>query len=140
MRGLDFGSGPGPALAAMLQEAGMRMALYDPFYAPDPEALDERYDFVSCSEVVEHFNRPADGWRQLSALLCPGGWLGVMTGLSSDRSAEGFLKWRYKDDLTHVSFYSLDTMAWIAGHFGLELHPVDDRVVLFRRPVGRSFP
>jgi len=31
-RGLDYGCGPGPALAAMLREAGHDMALYDPFF------------------------------------------------------------------------------------------------------------
>ena len=30
--GLDFGCGPGPALAAMLEEQGFSMSLYDPFY------------------------------------------------------------------------------------------------------------
>jgi len=33
--GLDYGCGPGPALAAMLREAGHDVALYDPFFAPD---------------------------------------------------------------------------------------------------------
>src|SRR3546814_5659051 len=36
--GLDFGCGPGPALAAMLREAGHSVALYDPLIAPDPQA------------------------------------------------------------------------------------------------------
>jgi SAM-dependent methyltransferase len=30
-RGLDYGCGPGPALAHMLREAGHDMAVYDPF-------------------------------------------------------------------------------------------------------------
>ena len=38
-RGLDYGCGPGPALAAMLREAGHEVALYDPFFAPDPAPL-----------------------------------------------------------------------------------------------------
>ena len=33
--GLDYGCGPGPALPAMLRDAGHNMALYDPFFHPD---------------------------------------------------------------------------------------------------------
>ena len=32
-QGLDFGSGPGPALSLMFAESGFPMVLYDPFYA-----------------------------------------------------------------------------------------------------------
>ena len=38
------------------------------------------------------------------------------------------------DDLTHVSFYGLATMRWIAARLQLELTPIDGRVVLFQRP------
>ncbi len=37
--GLDFGCGPGPALAEMLREAGHEMALYDPFFQPSAAPL-----------------------------------------------------------------------------------------------------
>ena len=57
-----------------------------------------------------------------------------------DVPAEEFLAWRYKDDLTHVSFYSLATMRWIAARLQLELTPIDGRVVLFQRPAGRLLP
>lgn len=138
MAGLDFGCGPGPLLARMMREAGMQMAVYDPIYAPERSALKRRYDFVTCTEVVEHFRQPAKNWGQLTSLLAPGGWLGVMTGLTSEDPvgdpAERFLKWRYKDDLTHVSFHGLETMRWIARRHGLVLQVVDARVVLMQRP------
>ncbi len=35
LSGLDYGCGPGPALAVMLREAGHAMAVYDPFFRPD---------------------------------------------------------------------------------------------------------
>ncbi|MEI4850515.1 class I SAM-dependent methyltransferase, partial [Klebsiella pneumoniae] len=78
-RGLDFGCGPGPALATMLREAGMDMALFDPFFYPQASVLERQYDFITCTEVVEHLHRPAEVFRQLDRLLAPGGWLGVMT-------------------------------------------------------------
>ncbi|WP_203434339.1 methyltransferase domain-containing protein [Nitrosococcus halophilus] len=64
-RGLDFGSGPGPTLSLMFTEAGYGMAIYDPFYAPDPAALRQTYDFVTASEVAEHLYAPGEVFTQL---------------------------------------------------------------------------
>ena len=58
--GLDYGCGPGPALAAMLEEAGHRVRLFDPIYQADDAALAQSYDFITCTEVVEHMHRPAE--------------------------------------------------------------------------------
>jgi 2-polyprenyl-3-methyl-5-hydroxy-6-metoxy-1,4-benzoquinol methylase len=57
--GLDYGCGPGPVLAGMLAAAGHQVALYDPLFRDDATALARRYDFVTCTEVVEHFHEPA---------------------------------------------------------------------------------
>jgi hypothetical protein len=53
-RGLDFGCGPSPVLAGMLNEAGFPCRAYDPFFFPDASRISGQYDFVACSEVVEH--------------------------------------------------------------------------------------
>jgi hypothetical protein len=42
----------------MLAEAGHAMALYDPFFRPDPAALERDYDFITCTETAEHFHHP----------------------------------------------------------------------------------
>lgn len=131
MEGLDYGCGPGPTLSVMLEEAGMRMALYDPFYVPSPAALEPRYDFVTCTEVVEHFHRPARDWQRLADLVRPGGWLGVMTRMvPGDRD---FAAWHYKDDPTHVSFYSPRVMDWLARRLDLSVDLMQGDVVLMRR-------
>ncbi len=109
-RGLDFGCGPGPALVAMLREAGHEVAQYDPFFFPDRTPLSRRYDFITATEVVEHLHRPGEELERLWALLRPGGWLAVMTKLVID--AQAFANWHYKNDLTHVSFFSTDTWCW----------------------------
>lgn len=132
MRGLDFGCGPGPALALMLRETGMVMAAYDPFYAPDATLLEAQYDFVTCTEVVEHFRDPLAGWTQLASLVRPGGWLGVMTQLAPEVPAN-FLRWRYRDDRTHVSFHRLATLRWLATRFGFVLEQVESQAFLLRR-------
>ncbi len=132
LRGLDFGCGPGPALAQMLTESGVDMALYDPNYYPDKTVLERQYDLVTCTEVVEHLHHPAAVFRQLNDLLCPGGWLGVMTCFQT--SDDKFAGWHYRRDPTHVVFYREATMEWLAGRFGWLLEIPAKDVALFRRP------
>ena len=64
-QGLDYGCGPGPLLANILKQAGHSVDLYDPFYANHPQHLENRYDFVTCTEVAEHFRQPI-----LSSRVC----------------------------------------------------------------------
>jgi 2-polyprenyl-3-methyl-5-hydroxy-6-metoxy-1,4-benzoquinol methylase len=129
--GLDFGCGPGPALAAMLREQGLKVALYDPFYAPDASVLARAYDFVTATEVLEHLHRPADALDRLFGLLKPGGWLGVMT--QSVRPPEALDAWHYARDPTHVCFYSRETFAYIGARWRAEPVFVEDDVVLFEK-------
>jgi hypothetical protein len=132
MRGLDYGCGPGPTLSIIMEEAGMIMEDYDPYYRPDRGVLGRSYDFVTCTEVVEHFRRPIEDWAGLTALLRPGGWLGVMTKLVISR--ERFATWHYKDDPTHVSFYSPKTFDWLGEQFGLTVERVNNDVFLLQKP------
>jgi 2-polyprenyl-3-methyl-5-hydroxy-6-metoxy-1,4-benzoquinol methylase len=108
---------------------------YDPYFADDPTALTQSYDFITCSETAEHFHRPAESFALLDCLLRPGGWLGLMTNLRpGNGNAADFARWHYVRDPTHVCFYSLETMAWLAAHFGWTAsHPVAN-VVLMAKP------
>jgi SAM-dependent methyltransferase len=132
--GLDFGSGPGPTLSGMFAEAGFRMAVYDPFYAADKEVLQTGYDFITCSEAVEHFHHPGRELAALYRMLSPGGWLGIMTKLVIDRRA--FSRWHYKNDPTHVCFFSRETFRYLAEK--LETEPVfcGRDVILLRKSGG----
>ena len=130
-QGLDFGCGPGPVLAAMLREAGLHVALYDPFFHPDMAALDRRYDFITCSEVVEHFHQPAHEFRRLNRLLAPGGWLAVMTRFQTDD--DRFAQWHYRRDPTHVVFYREATFAHLARLQGWTCEVPSPHVVLMRK-------
>ncbi|WP_353252358.1 class I SAM-dependent methyltransferase [Salinisphaera sp. PC39] len=114
--GLDYGAGPGPALAGMLTEAGFPTAVYDPFFAPDTAPLRRRYDFIVCTETAEHFHRPGAEFERLAALLKPDGRLGLMTRrLEPDTD---FAAWHYHRDPTHVSFYGRRTLEWLARRHG----------------------
>ncbi len=130
--GLDYGCGPGSALAAMLGEAGHRVALYDPLFAPDRTVLEGRYDFITCTETAEHFHDPQREFATLAGLLKPGGWLGVMTCFQTDDAA--FSRWHYRLDPTHVVFYREATLRHIAARLELEIDiPVKDVALMRKR-------
>lgn len=132
--GLDYGCGPGPVLADMLRAAGHAMTLYDPFFAPDPAALARTYDFVTCTEVAEHFHEPAGEFARLDGLLRPGGWLAVMTCFQTDDAR--FAGWHYRRDPTHVVFYRDATFRVLADRFGWRCEVPCKDVVLMRKPGG----
>jgi SAM-dependent methyltransferase len=131
--GLDFGCGPGPALAGMLAASGHRLALYDPLFRDDAAALARDYDFITCTEVVEHFHRPAAEFTRLDALLRPGGWLALMTCFQTDDAR--FAAWHYRRDPTHVAFYRNETFEWIARRFGWHHEIPAKDIVLLRKPL-----
>lgn len=133
-QGLDFGCGPGPALADMLDQAGMDVTLYDPFFYPHPFAVSRQYDFVTCTEVVEHLRYPAMVFRKLDELLRPGGWLGVMTCFQT--SDDRFDNWHYRRDPTHIVFYREATLALIARKLGWSLVVPRKDVAIFHKPSG----
>lgn len=130
-KGLDFGCGPGPTLSVVLAEQGHRMDLYDPFYYNDPSVLDNKYDFICATEVVEHMHDPDKDFTALFKMLNQGGWLGIMTKLVIDQLA--FSKWHYIQDPTHICFYSRSTFAYLAQRFNAELGFIGNDVILLNK-------
>jgi len=131
-RGLDYGCGPGPVLAALLREAGHEMALYDPLFADDRAVLAQTYDFITCTEVAEHFHDPAREFRRLGDLLKPGGVLAVMTSFQTEDAR--FADWHYRRDPTHVIFYREASFRDLARRQGWRCEiPCQNVVLLFRQ-------
>lgn len=131
-KGLDFGCGPGPALAHMLREAGHRMRLFDLFFFPDPEPLEDTYDFITCTETIEHLHYPAEMFTCFDKMLKPGGWLALMTCFLTDENR--FASWHYRRDPTHVVFYRAATLRHIADRFGWSCEIPVKNVALMRKP------
>jgi 2-polyprenyl-3-methyl-5-hydroxy-6-metoxy-1,4-benzoquinol methylase len=132
LRGLDFGCGPGPAVQTMLAEQGIECANYDPFFAFAPDLLERPYDFVICTEVVEHLRRPGHAWDLLDRLLKRGGWLSVRTEILTPDV--DFETWWYRNDETHLCFYRSETMEWIADSYEWSLVEPRPNVRLFQKP------
>ena len=128
--GLDFGSGPGPTLSKMFAELGFSMQIFDPFYANNQARLLDTYDFITCTETMEHFKNPKCEWELLLKLVRAGGWLGIMTSLLETQIT--FSSWYYKNDSTHICFYSRKTFNWLATKYKLNVYFYGHSVILLR--------
>lgn len=131
--GLDFGCGPGPAIKPMLFKHGVDVINYDPIYYPNEYCLsnNKAYDFITTTEVIEHVYQPDKVLPQLWDLLKSGGVLAIMTKLVIDKAA--FSRWHYKNDPTHICFYSEETFLFIARQLNAKLVFVEkDVIFLFK--------
>ncbi len=48
-------------------------------------------------------------------------------------SAEKFANWHYKNDPTHVSFFSVETFTWLAREYQLNVIFADRDIVLMQK-------
>lgn len=130
-RGMDFGCGPGPALALMFAEAGYEMTTYDKYFACDSNALENKYDFITCTEVVEHLAQPGEVLGALLEQILSRGWLGVMTRFITPET--DFASWYYRRDPTHIAFYSHTSLRWLAGRHQCDIEFAGDDIALLRK-------
>ena len=129
--GLDYGCGYSPALAYILKKEGFKVELYDPFFYPDKSVFLRKFNFVTCSEVVEHFFYPFEEFQKIDNLMCSNSWLGVMTSfLPSDKL---FQNWYYRKDPTHVVFYKEKTFKIIASQRNWKVSFPSKNIVLFNK-------
>ncbi|AHM58041.1 2-polyprenyl-3-methyl-5-hydroxy-6-metoxy-1,4-ben zoquinolmethylase (plasmid) [Peptoclostridium acidaminophilum DSM 3953] len=120
-KGLDFGSGPSPVLAQILEKNhGYAVDIYDLYYSPEKVYLNKKYDLVTSTEVVEHLKDPLEYFSLFKGLLCDTGVLAVMT-LFHQNDEQHFLRWHYMRDKSHISFYTTKTMEYIADLVGLKV-------------------
>lgn len=129
--GLDFGCGPGPTMKGILDRMGFTVSNYDPFYFPEKDLLNHSYDFVICTEVVEHFFYPAKEFMLIDRLLKPGGLFGLMTQLLPKKTE--YEDWWYLRDPTHVAVYCEKTFYWLASRMGWTLEKNENGVVIYSK-------
>lgn len=110
---------------------------WDPFFDCDVNLQEGRADLVLCLEVAEHFERPLEGFAGLAHSCASGGHVAVGTLPIPDGMdiPQGFKGWWYKDDRTHVSFYTEGSMAACGGSCGLRyLGKASPRIFMFQKP------
>ena len=115
---------------------------WDPFFAPDVSFFQDGADAVLCLEVAEHFENPREGFAGLARACRPGGYAAVQTlfvpesgekewaedafsantdtGTDTEAAEAAFRSWWYKEDTTHVSFYTLKALKACAERAGFE--------------------
>jgi hypothetical protein len=127
---LDYGCGPVPVLATLLRQNGFAADAYDPTFFPETK-LRNAYDLIISTETFEHFRWPRAEWDRLRSLMAPAGFLAVMTrflpcpGGGTDTAV--FRDWYYKNDPTHIIFYSPATFRRLAESSGLAIVYADEK-------------
>lgn len=116
--GIDFGSGPNPALSKLLEAEGYQMSNFDPFFANNRNFFSQNFDFLTSCEVIEHFRNPLKEWEKMVMMVKQNGLIAISTETFNEEIS--FDTWYYKSDKTHVCFYSEKTFVWIAGNFNLK--------------------
>lgn len=127
--GLDFGAGTGPVISKLLSDKNFQIKLYDPFFHNYPELLRNKYDFIVCCEVIEHFHQPDKEFELLKKLLSRHGKLFCMTSIFNEKI--DLKNWYYKNDLTHVIFYQTETFEYIRKHFGFSDVEIKGNLIVF---------
>jgi hypothetical protein len=131
--GLDFGCGPAPVLCSLFEAQGHPMCYYDLYYWPDTSPLQGQYDFITATEVIEHISNPKPVFELWMQMLKPAGYLAIMTKRVSSLTA--FQRWHYKNDPTHIAFYSEKTFEYLAMTYSLQLTLIGADVVFLKTGV-----
>ncbi len=131
--GLDFGCGYSPVLAEILKIKGFKVDLYDPFFFPNNNIFLNKYDFITCTETIEHFFNPCKEFDLLDKLLKKGGLLAIMTSFLSNDIV--FDNWYYRRDPSHVVFYEEKTLKIIAKSKGWTPEVKCKNVIFFKKSV-----
>jgi SAM-dependent methyltransferase len=113
--GLDFGCGKDSPIVKILRNNEYKIFEYDPYFFDEKELLEQKYDYIACCEVIEHFYNPKKEFELFKKLLKEDGVLYLMTGIY--RENIDFSKWWYKNDLTHVFIFQEKTFEWIKKEF-----------------------
>jgi len=127
--GLDFGSGPGPVLAQIMENRSLHVEIFDKFYQPNPIYKDKKYNLITSTEVFEHLQNPLETLKLFKKHLKKGGLIAIMT-LFHDNNEENFLKWWYRRDPTHILFYTPKTFEVLAKMCGLKIIKCDNRRIV----------
>lgn len=123
---LEFGSGPTPVLASLLSKRGLQVEHYDKFFAPQKVYEGKQYDLITSTEVIEHIADVQALFEFFSQHLRADGYLALMTQFHPN-DTDRYLKWWYRRDPTHISFYHPHTFKVLAERFGFRILFCDEK-------------
>ncbi|MFO7882033.1 MAG: class I SAM-dependent methyltransferase [Kosmotogaceae bacterium] len=125
-KGLDFGSGPSPVLAMILERNyGFSMDIYDLYYSPEEIYKGKTYDLITSTEVFEHIPNPLEYFSTFKQCMKKDSILSMMTLFHPEDENE-FLNWYYMRDMSHISFFTPQTMKVIGELVGMKIIYTDN--------------
>lgn len=130
-QGLDYGSGPSSVVVHLLHKKSYQIKSYDPLFYNNSEILKQTYDFVVCTEVVEHFQNPIQEFLKILQLLNPQAHLYLKTEMTD--LVQDFPNWHYHRDFTHVGFFSQKSFQFLEDKLPLKLIKFDSQFVIFNK-------
>lgn len=133
---LDFGSGPRPVLSEILESEGYPVFSYDPFFAPRwPD--EGNFSLILLCEVLEHIHDPLKEFRRLGSVAADGAILSLKTQFLPSSNSDDFKGWWYKEDTTHIRFYSPESLKVLGEKSGWDLMNQDGKSLAIYK---KSFP
>lgn len=123
---LDFGAGSGD-FSKTLRSRGFDVTEYEPMRHVKTGSQDYPvlFDCIIALEVIEHIQNLQEVFAMLSRWLAPGGMLFFSTVIiepSPDpaHKQHQFQNYWYKDDLTHVNFFTVPAIEMLASILGFK--------------------
>ncbi|MFY7992040.1 MAG: class I SAM-dependent methyltransferase [Bacteriovoracaceae bacterium] len=118
-KGVDIGSGSSTLLADLFAQKKYDVLSYDPQFHPDTNWKNSNYDFFTLSEVIEHLHHPIEVLSSLRDLLHSGGKILIKTEFIPPKEKREFNLWYYKNDDTHVHFYTESSARELSRRLGM---------------------
>lgn len=130
---LDFGCGFAPVLASLLENEKMIVDRYDYYFDNNEEYKNKKYDLITSTEVFEHLQNPIEILKILVNSTNKDGYIVLMTKFPPFCDEE-FLKWWYRRDITHISFFTPKSFEILAVLTGLKfIKTINDNIVVFKK-------
>lgn len=130
--GLDYGSGHGNVLEYVMENFfDYDIDSYDKYFNYDI-TLKNKYDFVICTEVIEHIQNPIEFIKIIDSYLSSENEIVFKTQFRN-MSEEEFYKWWYIRDDTHIGFYNMKTFEYIAKIFDYNIIFSDNNSIVVLR-------
>lgn len=125
-RVLDYGGG-NDRFAQLLQGEGFDCVSWDPLHeTARPSRVRDPYDVVTAFEVFEHSPTPLETFAEAASLLKKNGALIFSTLVIDPYRLEGVNHWYVAPRNGHVTIYSRQALAKMAGHVGFAMRHIND--------------
>lgn len=123
---LDFGCGFAPVLSKILKKEGFIVDNYDKYFFPDNSFKLKKYDLITSTEVFEHLIEPIETFKLLKNCLNEKGKIAITT-LFHPKDDNKFLNWHYKREISHIAFFTENTIKYIAKKLNFNILFIDNK-------------